>query len=77
MPQPVPCGASSGPAPEPDALGWPMDDSDLVPLLALVMAVGAIGTIVPLLPGLALIWGAGLVTASPRGSAPSVSPPSP
>ena len=38
-----------------------MDASDLVPLLAVVMAVGALGTVVPLLPGLALIWGAGLV----------------
>lgn len=39
-----------------------MEDSDaLVPLLAVVMAVGAVGTIVPLLPGLALVWGAGLV----------------
>ena len=38
-----------------------MEDTDLVPLLAVVMAVGALGTVVPLLPGLALIWGAGLV----------------
>ena len=38
-----------------------MDASDLVPLLAVVMAVGAVGTVVPLLPGLALVWGAGLV----------------
>ena len=38
-----------------------MEASDLVPLLAVVMAVGALGTVVPLLPGLALIWGAGLV----------------
>ena len=38
-----------------------MDDADLVPLLAVVMALGAVGTVVPLLPGLALIWAAGLV----------------
>ena len=38
-----------------------MDATDLVPLLAVVMAIGALGTVVPLLPGLALIWGAGLV----------------
>jgi uncharacterized protein len=38
-----------------------MEDTDLVPLLAVVMAVGAVGTVVPLLPGLALIWAAGLV----------------
>jgi hypothetical protein len=44
-----------------------MDDSNFVPLLALVMAVGAIGTIVPLLPGLALIWGAGLVYGLAEG----------
>jgi uncharacterized protein len=44
-----------------------MEDSNLVPLLALVMAVGAIGTIVPLLPGLALIWGAGLVYGLAEG----------
>ena len=37
------------------------DSAALVPLLAVVMAVGAVGTIVPLLPGLALVWGAGLV----------------
>lgn len=33
----------------------------LVALLALVMAVGAAGTIVPLVPGLSLVWAAGLV----------------
>ncbi|HEX6417893.1 MAG TPA: DUF456 domain-containing protein [Acidimicrobiales bacterium] len=33
----------------------------LVPVLALVMAVGAAGTIVPLVPGLSLVWAAGLV----------------
>jgi uncharacterized protein YqgC (DUF456 family) len=30
-------------------------------LVALVMAVGLVGVLVPMLPGLALIWGAGLV----------------
>jgi uncharacterized protein YqgC (DUF456 family) len=44
-----------------------MDGTDLVPLLALVMAVGAVGTIVPLLPGLALIWGAGLLYGLAEG----------
>jgi uncharacterized protein YqgC (DUF456 family) len=38
-----------------------MDDNDLVPLLAVVMALGAVGTVVPVLPGLALVWAAGLV----------------
>jgi uncharacterized protein YqgC (DUF456 family) len=38
-----------------------MDDTDLVPLLAVVMALGAVGTVVPVLPGLALVWAAGLV----------------
>jgi uncharacterized protein len=37
------------------------DSAALVPIVAVVMAVGAIGTIVPLLPGLALVWAAGLV----------------
>jgi uncharacterized protein len=32
----------------------------LVPLLALVMAVGTVGTVVPLVPGISLVWGAGL-----------------
>jgi len=44
-----------------------MDDSSLVPVLAVVMAVGAVGTVVPLLPGLALIWGAGLVYGLDEG----------
>jgi uncharacterized protein len=44
-----------------------MDGTDLVPLLAVVMAVGAVGTIVPLLPGLALIWGAGLLYGLAEG----------
>jgi uncharacterized protein YqgC (DUF456 family) len=39
----------------------------LVALLGLVMAVGAVGTIVPLLPGLSLVWGAGLVYGLARG----------
>ena len=38
-----------------------VDASDLVPLLAVAMALGAVGTVVPLLPGLALVWAAGLV----------------
>jgi uncharacterized protein len=38
-----------------------MEETDLVPLLAVVMAVGAVGTVVPVLPGLALIWAAALV----------------
>lgn len=44
-----------------------MEDTNLVPLLALVMAVGAVGTVVPLLPGLSLIWGAGLVYGLDEG----------
>ena len=44
-----------------------MDGTDLVPLLAVVMAVGAVGTIVPLLPGLALIWVAGLIYGLAEG----------
>jgi hypothetical protein len=39
----------------------------LVPLLGLVMAVGAVGTIVPLVPGISLVWGAGLVYGLDRG----------
>lgn len=39
----------------------------LVPLLGLVMAVGAVGTIVPLVPGVSLVWGAGLVYGLDRG----------
>lgn len=38
-----------------------MSDGEAVALAAVVMAVGALGTIVPVLPGLALIWAAGLV----------------
>jgi uncharacterized protein len=44
-----------------------MDDADLVPLLAVVMALGAVGTVVPVLPGLALIWAAGLVYGLAEG----------
>jgi uncharacterized protein YqgC (DUF456 family) len=44
---------------------------DLVPVLAVVMAVGAIGTVVPLLPGLALIWAAGLVYGLADGFGPA------
>jgi uncharacterized protein YqgC (DUF456 family) len=32
----------------------------IVILVALAMAVGVVGTVVPLVPGLALVWGAGL-----------------
>jgi uncharacterized protein YqgC (DUF456 family) len=39
----------------------------LVPLLGLVMAVGAVGTIVPLVPGISLVWGAGFVYGLDRG----------
>lgn len=41
--------------------------SGLVLVLALVMAVGAVGTVVPLVPGLSLVWGAGLVYGLDRG----------
>ena len=37
-------------------------------LVALVMAVGLVGVVVPVLPGLALIWAAGLVWALAEGS---------
>jgi uncharacterized protein len=33
----------------------------VVALVAVAMAVGAVGTVVPLVPGLALVWGAALV----------------
>jgi uncharacterized protein len=36
-------------------------------LIALVMAVGLVGVVVPLLPGLLLVWGAGLVWAVAEG----------
>jgi hypothetical protein len=39
----------------------------LVPLLGLVMAVGAVGTIVPLVPGISLVWWAGLVYGLDQG----------
>jgi len=42
-------------------------DSELVTLLAVVMAVGAVGTVVPLLPGLVLVWGAGVVYGLDQG----------
>jgi uncharacterized protein YqgC (DUF456 family) len=35
--------------------------SSLVALVAIAMVVGAVGTVVPVLPGIALVWGAGLV----------------
>ncbi|HEX6418212.1 MAG TPA: DUF456 domain-containing protein, partial [Acidimicrobiales bacterium] len=39
----------------------------LVLALALVMAVGAVGTVLPLVPGLSLVWGAGLVYGLDQG----------
>src|SRR3954447_14418215 len=36
-------------------------DSALVALVAVAMAVGVVGTIVPVVPGLALVWAAALV----------------
>jgi uncharacterized protein len=39
----------------------------LVLLLSLVMAIGAVGTIVPLVPGISLVWGAGLIYGLVRG----------
>lgn len=44
-----------------------MSDGELVGVLAVVMAVGAVGTVVPLLPGLALVWLAGLVYGIDQG----------
>lgn len=44
-----------------------MSDGELVGVLAVVMAVGAVGTVVPLLPGLGLIWLAGLVYGIDQG----------
>lgn len=44
-----------------------MSDGELVGVLAVVMAVGAVGTVVPLLPGLGLIWLAGLVYGVDHG----------
>ena len=35
--------------------------SALVLLVAVAMVVGAVGTVVPLVPGISLVWGAGLV----------------
>jgi uncharacterized protein len=39
----------------------------LVILVAVAMAVGVVGTLVPLLPGLLLVWGAGLVYGLAEG----------
>lgn len=36
-------------------------------MLAAVMAVGAVGTVLPVVPGLSLVWGAGLVYGLDRG----------
>jgi uncharacterized protein len=38
-----------------------MSDGAVTALVAVAMAAGALGTVVPVLPGLALIWAAGLV----------------
>ena len=38
-----------------------MHDSVLVALVAVAMAVGVVGTVVPVVPGLALVWAAALV----------------
>ena len=38
-----------------------MDDSAFVALVAVAMAVGVVGTVVPVVPGLALVWAAALV----------------
>jgi uncharacterized protein len=38
-----------------------MDDSVLTALVAAAMAVGVVGTVVPVVPGLALVWAAALV----------------
>lgn len=40
---------------------FPVDDSALVALVAVAMAVGVVGTAVPVVPGLALVWAAALV----------------
>lgn len=44
-----------------------MSDGELVAVVAVAMVVGALGTVVPLLPGLALVWGAGLVYGLVQG----------
>jgi hypothetical protein len=41
--------------------------SAVVVLVALAMVVGAVGTVVPLVPGLSLVWGAGLVYGLGQG----------
>src|SRR5215211_1942272 len=38
-----------------------MDDSVLVAVVAVSMAVGVVGTVVPVVPGLALVWAAAVV----------------
>jgi uncharacterized protein YqgC (DUF456 family) len=38
-----------------------MDDAVLIALVAVAMAVGIVGTVVPVVPGLALVWAAALV----------------
>jgi uncharacterized protein YqgC (DUF456 family) len=38
-----------------------MDDSVLTALIAAAMAVGVVGTVVPVVPGLVLVWAAALV----------------
>ena len=38
-----------------------MDDSVVTALVAAAMAVGVVGTVVPVVPGLALVWAAALV----------------
>ena len=37
-----------------------MDDTTVTVLVAIAMAVGLVGTVVPVLPGLVLVWGAAL-----------------
>ena len=44
-----------------------MSDGELVGVLAVVMAIGAVGTVLPLVPGLGLIWLAGLVYGIDQG----------
>jgi uncharacterized protein YqgC (DUF456 family) len=39
----------------------------IVALVAVAMAVGAVGTVLPLVPGLALVWGAALVYGLAEG----------
>lgn len=44
-----------------------MSHGEIVAVLAVVMAIGAVGTVVPLLPGLGLVWLAGLVYGVSQG----------